>query len=76
MAPQREEMTERKGLVLDANILLRAVFGERVRQILESYEDRVAFFSPEVCFEDARGYIPDICYRKKIDIDLPLSVLE
>jgi len=33
-------MTARKGLVLDANILLRAVFGQRIRQILEGYEDQ------------------------------------
>jgi len=31
-------MNGRKGLVLDANILVRAVFGQRVRQILEAYE--------------------------------------
>jgi predicted nucleic acid-binding protein len=33
-------MSERKGLVLDANILIRAVLGQRVRQILEKYEDK------------------------------------
>jgi hypothetical protein len=33
-------MTSRKGLVLDANILSRAVLGQRVRQILEGYEDQ------------------------------------
>jgi predicted nucleic acid-binding protein len=27
-------MTRRKGLVLDANILIRAVFGRRVRELL------------------------------------------
>lgn len=34
-------MTRRKGLVLDANILLRAVFGVRVRALLETYEEEV-----------------------------------
>lgn len=47
-------MSRRKGLVLDANILLRAVFGQRVRELLETYEDEVGFYSPDVCFEDAR----------------------
>src|SRR5271167_826952 len=51
-------MTAHKGLVLDANILLRAVFGQRVRQILEAYEDQVNFYAPDVCFQDARKYIP------------------
>jgi predicted nucleic acid-binding protein len=36
-------MTQRKGLVLDANILLRAVFGQRVRELLEALEDAVTF---------------------------------
>jgi hypothetical protein len=29
-------MSSRKGLVLDANVLLRAVFGVRVMQLLET----------------------------------------
>jgi len=33
-------------LVLDANILLRAVFGVRARGILELFEDVAAFYSP------------------------------
>ncbi len=32
-------MNPRKGLVLDANILMRAVLGRRVRELLEMYED-------------------------------------
>jgi hypothetical protein len=32
-------MTRRKGLVLDANILLRTIFGQRVRAFLEAFED-------------------------------------
>jgi PIN domain len=51
-------MTAHKGLVLDANILLRAVFGQRVRQILEAYEDQANFYAPDVCFQDARKYRP------------------
>jgi predicted nucleic acid-binding protein len=69
-------MMSGKGLVLDANILLRAVFGQRVLPILENYENQSSFFSPEVCFQDARRYIPDICLRKNLDVDLALSVLD
>jgi len=47
-------MRERKGLVLDANILLRAVFGRRVLAILEKYEDQARFYAADVCFEDAQ----------------------
>jgi len=66
-------MTTRKGLVLDANILLRAVFGQRVRQILEAYEYRANFYAPDVCIQDARKYIPDLSTRRQFDVDLALS---
>lgn len=69
-------MNARRGLVLDANILLRAVFGQRVLKILESYENEASFYSPEVCFQDARRYIPDLSGRRGLDSDLGLSVLE
>jgi hypothetical protein len=69
-------MTPRKGLVLDANILLRAVFGQRARQILEAYEDKANFYAPDICFQDARKYIPDLSTRRRFDVDLALSVLD
>ncbi len=58
-------MTAHKGLVLGANILFRAVLGQRVRQILEAYEDQANFYAPDVCFQDARKYIPDYKRRSK-----------
>jgi hypothetical protein len=45
-------MTDLKRLVLDANILLRAVFEVRVRDLLETYEDIVSFYAADVCFAD------------------------
>lgn len=65
----------RKGLVLDANILLRAVFGQRLRQILEAFEDEARFYWPDVCFADTERYIPDISKRRHLDADLALSLL-
>ena len=53
-------MTARKGLVLDANILTRAVFGKKVREILERFEESASFLTPDVCFDDTRRYIPDL----------------
>ena len=68
-------MSERKGLVLDANILLRAVLGRRVREILETCEDQARFYTPDVCFQDAQQYIPVISNERGLDVDLGLSVL-
>ena len=69
-------MNVHKGLVLDANILLRAVFGTHVRFILESFEDTASFFSPDVCFEDALEYTPDIAARRGIDATVCFETLD
>jgi predicted nucleic acid-binding protein len=40
-------------IVLDANILIRAVLGRRVRQLLEEYESReIRFYAPDGDFEE------------------------
>src|ERR1700733_12574033 len=69
-------MRSPKRLVLDANILLRAVFGVRVLAILESHEDVAAFYSPDICFEDARKYIPHIAARRGFDASAGLAILD
>jgi hypothetical protein len=53
-------MSAGRGLVRDANILIRAALGRRVRALLETYEDSIAFYTPDVCFEDAREYLPGV----------------
>ncbi len=60
-------MNPAKRVVLDANILLRGVFGIRVRELLETYEDSVIFLAPDLCFEEARRYIPQIASLRRID---------
>ena len=69
-------MTDQKRLVLDANILLRAIFGVRVRNLLETYEDSVSFYAPEICFADARKYIPFISEKRQIDPGPGILVLD
>lgn len=69
-------MTDQKRLVLDANILLRAVFGVRVRSLLETHEDSVSFYAPDICFADARKYIPSISEKRRIDPEPGILVLD
>jgi len=69
-------MSSRKGLVLDANILLRAVFGTRVRQLLETYEDVAGFCSPDACFRETEEYLPDLAKRRAVDSSVALTVLQ
>jgi hypothetical protein len=40
-------MSERKRLVLDANILIRACLGQRVRQLIAEFVSEVDFFAAE-----------------------------
>ncbi len=69
-------MSTRKGLVLDANILIRAVLGRRVRSLLETYEDSADFYAPDVCFEDARKYVPGVLTSRGEDPEVGLAVVE
>ncbi len=63
-------------LVLDANILIRAVLGRRVRQLLETYSaEGIRFFAPDVAFEDAQNYLPPLLRKRgKQDADVAASL--
>lgn len=50
----------RRLLVLDANILIRAVLGRRVLSLLEAYVDRVHFLAPEIAYTEAAAHLPEI----------------
>jgi predicted nucleic acid-binding protein len=67
----------RKNIVLDANILVRGVLGERVPYLLERYHSRVLFYTPSICFSDARAYLPAILNkRSRVDTDTALQALD
>jgi predicted nucleic acid-binding protein len=52
-------------IVLDANILIRAVLARRVRELLDTYAPRgVRFFAPDVAFDDAEKYLPPLLARR------------
>ena len=65
-----------KRVVLDANILLRAVFGTRVLSLMEAYEETISFYAPDICFADARKYIPEIAAKRGIDPAPGIELLE
>ena len=60
-------------VILDANILIRAVLGKRVREILESHSARVRFFAPDTAFPEAREHLPGILLERDILTRRPLS---
>lgn len=69
-------MTRARGLVLDANILIRLVLGTQVRDLVLAHLGQVEFHAPVECFDDARRYLPDLLERRGIDSAPALEVLD
>jgi predicted nucleic acid-binding protein len=63
-------------LVLDANILIRAVLGSRVLFLLSKYAAHVEFLAPDTAFQEAREHIPGILDRRMVPVAPALAVLE
>lgn len=65
-------------VVLDANILIRAVLGARVKKIITDHAEHAEFFAPEVAYGDAERYLPDILAKhdRAVEIDDALAFLE
>jgi predicted nucleic acid-binding protein len=51
-------------IVLDANILIRAVLGRRVAELIEKYASSVRLHAPELAFREAEKHIPRIVERR------------
>lgn len=68
-------MQSKRGLVLDANILIRLVLGRRVRELVLEHADDVAFFTPAVCYDDARKYLPGLLVARRVDPGPAVEVL-
>jgi predicted nucleic acid-binding protein len=65
-----------KALILDANILIRAVLGPKVRNLILDNAEKVRFFAPEVCLADAKKYLPEILSSKGLNPSLAIDVLD
>ena len=63
-------------IVLDANILIRAVLGRRVRHLLELYTAHgLRFYAPDVAFADALKYLPPLLNARQIsNADVPAAL--
>ena len=53
-------------LIIDANILIRAVLGVRVRELIERYCESVAFYVAESNVEEAMEYLAELAPRRGI----------
>lgn len=63
-------------LVLDANILIRAVLGSRVLFLLGKYGEEVQFLAPDTAFEEARERLPGILERRQVPVAPAMLALD
>jgi len=63
-------------LVLDANILIRAVLGSRVLALLRTYVEQVEFLTPDRAFEEAREKLPEILERRRVPVAPAMAILD
>jgi PIN domain len=65
-----------KAIVLDANILIRAVLGKRVRELIFEHAATVQFFAPDVAYADARKYLPALLAKRGVKSAAAMAVLD
>jgi predicted nucleic acid-binding protein len=53
-----------RALVVDANILVRAVLGKRVRQVIEAHAGNVSFFVPKVAYHEAEEHLATLVIKR------------
>ncbi len=67
-------------IVLDANILIRAILGRHVRQLLEQYSPQgIRFYAPDMAYADAAEYLPSLLKKKgqpATDVEAALDYLQ
>ncbi len=64
-----------KALVLDANILIRAVLGKRVRELIVENASNTKFFAPDRAYADARKYLPALLEKRGVASAEAMQVL-
>lgn len=66
----------KRRIVIDANILIRAVFGIRVRNLMDKYCADTAFYAAEANVEEAMRYVPQLAKKRGVDESLWREALE
>lgn len=64
---------KKKAIVLDANILIRAVLGKRVRELIVDHAETVQFFAPDMAYADALKYLPTLLEKRGVKSEPAMS---
>ena len=65
-----------KAIVLDANILIRAVLGKRVLELILMNASTVKFFAADVAYADARKHLPPLLEKRGVESAVAMKVLD
>lgn len=68
-------MADRR-LVLDANILVRAVLGMRVRGLIERYAGPVDLLIPEYAIAEVQEHLPTILAKRRLPLEPVVEILD
>lgn len=63
-------------VVLDANILIRAVLGNKVLSLIRQHAGQVEFWAPDAAFAEAREHLPTILGARGIEASPALELLD
>jgi len=64
-----------RALVVDANILVRAVLGRKVRDVIAANSGSVSFFVPEAAFVEAEEHVAALAVKRGGDPELARAFL-
>ena len=63
-------------LVLDANILIRAILGRRVRNILQDHVGVTRFLIADAAVAEVRAHLPGILAKRGLDARVAMALLD
>jgi predicted nucleic acid-binding protein len=69
-------MTMSKLIVLDTNILIRAILGERVPNLLEKYHFHCNFVTPALCYQELSNHLPQILQQRNLPLETFSDAIE
>jgi predicted nucleic acid-binding protein len=65
-----------RSLVLDANILLRAVLGKRVGELIERYAAKVDLFAPDSAFDEVEEHLAPLAGKTGMPVERAIAVYD
>jgi predicted nucleic acid-binding protein len=65
-----------RATVLDANILVRAVLGTRVSELLSAHAAQATFLAPDIAFDEAREHLPAVLAKRGKSAEAIQAALE